>query len=324
MKHGLQASEVLRELAPGQAVSGEALAARLGVTRAAVWKQVAALREMGLPIEARTGAGYRLPWPTQLLDAARIQAEWGGAGSAPVQLYWELDSTQDELARHLSAAPDLTVVLAERQTLGRGRRGRAWCSPPGLGIYLSCLKRFSGSPAALSGLSIAVGVCVVQALTDVGVPGLQLKWPNDVVTAGGKLAGILIEVSGEYEGPCVARVGVGLNVRLPLDVRAGLDQPATDLATLCDGAPPDRNRLAARLIERLRAGLLRFEHEGLAPFAKDFARLDRLAGQPLTVYGPHGMQPGVGCGIDARGALRVEMGGRITAVHSGEVSVRAG
>mgnify|MGYP003606673441 CR=1 FL=1 len=274
MKHGLQASEVLRELAPGQAVSGEALAARLGVTRAAVWKQVAALREMGLPIEARTGAGYRLPWPMQLLDAARIQAEWGGAGSAPVQLYWELDSTQDELARHLSAAPDLTVVLAERQTLGRGRRGRAWCSPPGLGIYLSCLKRFSGSPAALSGLSIAVGV--------------------------------------------------GLNVRLPLDVRAGLDQPATDLATLCDGAPPDRNRLAARLIERLRAGLLRFEHEGLAPFAKDFARLDRLAGQPLTVYGPHGMQPGVGCGIDARGALRVEMGGRITAVHSGEVSVRAG
>ena len=120
MKHGLQASEVLRELAPGQAVSGEALAARLGVTRAAVWKQVAALREMGLPIEARTGAGYRLPWPTQLLDAARIQAEWGGTGSAPVQLYWELDSTQDELARHLSAAPDLTVVLAERQTLGRG------------------------------------------------------------------------------------------------------------------------------------------------------------------------------------------------------------
>ena len=162
MKHGLLASEVLRELAPGQAVSGEALAARLGVTRAAVWKQVAALREMGLPIEARTGAGYRLPWPTQLLDAARIQAEWGGTGSAPVA---GTDSTQDELARHLSAAPDLTVVLAERQTLGRGRRGRDWRSPPGLGICLSCLKRFSGSPAALSGLSIAVGVCVVQALT---------------------------------------------------------------------------------------------------------------------------------------------------------------
>ena len=193
-----------------------------------------------------------------------------------------------------------------------------------MGLCRACLKRFPERPAALSGLSIAVGVCVVQALTDVGVPGLQLKWPNDVVTADGKLAGILIEVSGEYEGPCVARVGVGLNVRLPLDARAGLDQPATDLATLCDGAPPDRNRLAARLIERLRAGLLRFEHEGLAPFAKDFARLDRLAGQPLTVYGPHGMQPGVGCGIDARGALRVEMGGRITAVHSGEVSVRAG
>lgn len=323
MKSGLQASEVLRALASGAAVSGEALAERLGVTRAAVWKQVRALRALGLPIEARTGTGYSLPWPVELLDGARITAELGAAaGVAPVHVHWALDSTQNELARGLPELPDLTVVLAEQQSLGRGRRGRDWCSPPGSGIWLSCLKHFAGGPATLSGLSVAVGVCVARALEDIGVAGLRLKWPNDVVAATGKLAGILIEIGGEYDGPSVARVGVGLNVRLPEAVRTGLAQPATDLAALCDGVPPDRNRLAARLVERLRAGLLRFAADGLAPFAEDYARLDALAGQPLVVRGPQGTWSGVGRGIDSSGALRVEAGGRITAVHSGEVSVR--
>ena len=285
------ARELLRQLATGNAVSGEALATQLGVTRAAVWKQIAALRAMGLPIEARSRAGYRMPWPMQLLHLPSIASKLGTAPDSPVHLYWELDSTQDELARLLPDAPDLTVVLAERQTLGRGRRNHGWLSPPGLGITLSCLKHFAGGPAVLSGLSIAMGVCVVQALASAGVPGLQLKWPNDVVADQGKLAGILIEVSGEYDGPSVV--------------------------------PPDRNELAARVIEHLRTGLLRFEQEGLAPFAQDFAHMDWLAGKPLSVRGPHGMQSGIGHGIDARGALRVEIDGLMTSVYSDTVSVRS-
>ena len=316
------ARELLRQLATGNAVSGEALATQLGVTRAAVWKQIAALRAMGLPIEARSRAGYRMPWPMQLLHLPSITSKLGTAPDSPVHLYWELDSTQDELTRRLAGSPALTVVLAERQTLGRGRRNHGWLSPPGLGITLSCLKHFAGGPAVLSGLSIAMGVCVVQALASAGVPGLQLKWPNDVVADQGKLAGILIEVSGEYDGPSVVRVGVGLNVRLSPAVLGQLDQPATDLATLCGGTPPDRNELAARVIEHLRTGLLRFEQEGLAPFAQDFAHMDWLAGKPLSVRGPHGMQSGIGHGIDARGALRVEIDGLMTSVYSDTVSVR--
>lgn len=317
------ARELLHQLAAGSAVSGETLATHLGVTRAAVWKQIAALRAMGLPIEARTRAGYRMPWPMQLLHIPSIVSKLGTAPDSPVHLHWELDSTQDELARLLPDAPDLTVVLAEHQTLGRGRRSHGWLSPPGLGITLSCLKYFVGGPAVLSGLSIAMGVCVVQALASAGVPGLQLKWPNDVVTDHGKLAGILIEVSGEYDGPSVVRVGVGLNVRLPPTVQGTLDQPVTDLATLCGGTPPDRNELAARVIERLRIGLLRFEQEGLAPFAQDFVHMDWLAGKPLTVRGPHGMHSGIGHGIDAHGALRAEIDGHITSVYSDKVSVRS-
>lgn len=316
----------MRVLAPGETISGAALAARLGVTRAAIWKQVATLRAAGLPIEASSGAGYRLLWPTQLLDRERIVAaiadDDSPAAAAPVELHWELDSTQDELARRLGELPDLAVVLAEQQTLGRGRRGRGWHSPPGMGIALSCLKRFGGSPAALSGLSIAMGVSVVQALASLGVPDLCIKWPNDVVARGGKLAGVLIEISGEYDGPCIARVGVGVNVRLPAAVAASLDQPATDLASLCGGEPPDRNRLAARLIGHLRRGLLDFERTGLKPFAEAFAPLDALADARLAVHGVQDIREGVGRGIDERGALRVQTERGVFALLSGEVSVR--
>lgn len=322
MKPGFSAQDLLRELASGSAVSGEALATRLGLTRAAIWKQMAALRALGLPIQARTGAGYSLPWPIELLDAGAITARLAPPG-APVHVHWQLDSTQGELARIAHQAPDLTAVLAETQSAGRGRRGRDWLCPPGMGVMLSILKRFSGGPAALSGLSVAMGVCAVQALQSlVPVEGLRLKWPNDLVIKGRKLAGILIEVDGEYDGPCTARVGLGLNLHLAPSVRQQLQQAATDLATSCGAALPARNLLAACLIDHLRAGLSRFEREGLAAFAEDFRRLDALAGQPLTLHGAQGEQRGIGRGIDARGALQVDIDGRLEAVFGDKISVR--
>ena len=327
MKPGLSAQGLLHRLAKGEAVSGEALAEQLGVTRAAIWKQIAALRALGLPIEARTGSGYRLPWAIGLLDAQAITTALSTASpglvQAPVQVHWELDSTQNELARITADVPDLTAVLAETQSAGRGRRGRGWQCPPGMGIMLSIVKRFESGPAALTGLSIAMGVCTVQAIQSIATaPDLQLKWPNDLVVGGEKLAGILIEVDGEYDGPCIARVGLGLNLRLTPELQAQLDQPAADLASQCGGLLPDRNQLAARLIEHLRAGLLRFGREGLAAFADGFARLDCLHGQPLTLHGAQGAQHGTGRGIDERGALRVEIKGALESVFSETVSVR--
>jgi len=313
---------LLKELAAGAPVSGSELAARLGVSRAALWKHVADLRASGLPVEARSGVGYCLPWPTALLDPDSIMQALGQPPHAPVSVYWKLDSTQNELLRHQDERPDLSVVLCERQTSGRGRRGRQWLAPPALNICLSCLKRFPGGPATLSGLSIAVGVCVVRALARLGIDGLRLKWPNDILADQGKLSGILIEVNGEAEGPTVARIGIGLNVRLPPQIQAALEQPAADVSMLCSGIAPDRNRIAAALIRALWDGLRCFEKQGLAPFREEFAALDFLYEKPLLVHAPGGVRQGVGLGIDDMGALRVDMDGTVTALYSGEVSVR--
>ena len=327
----MQAAELLAELAAGTPRSGVELAAAAGVTRAAVWKQIEALRARGVPIEAGGTGGYRLPWPVQLLDAGRIRTALPASVAGQLgalEVHWELDSTSSELQRRGAAAPDLSVVMAETQSAGRGRRGRAWLSPPGLNIYLSCVKRFDGGFAALSGLSLAVGVIVLRTLDTLDIAGAGLKWPNDVLAvasgaASGKLAGILVELSGEYQGPCAAVIGIGLNLRLTDALRAQAGQPACDLATLAGGTPPDRNRVAAALVAALADGLRQFEREGFAAFADDYARHDLLHGQPLRLSSAGGERDGIGAGVDNRGALLLRLpDGETQRIDSADVTVR--
>lgn len=321
----MQAQHLLALLAPGEPLSGERLAEQAGVTRAAIWKQIQALRSRGVPIEARGAAGYRLPWPLQMLDAKRIRAAVPAASRkrlGELEVHWELDSTSSELQRRGSDAADLSVVIAETQSAGRGRRGRTWLSPPGLNLYLSCLKRFDGGFAALSGLSLAVGVVLLRALESLGIDEAGLKWPNDVLARGGKLAGILVELSGEYQGPCAAVIGIGLNLRLTEALRDQAGQPTCDLATLAPGELPDRNRVAAALITALAEGLTQFEREGFAGFVDDYAARDLLKEVPLRVQGAQGTLEGVGAGVDERGALLVQAADGLHWIDSADVSVR--
>lgn len=321
----MQAQHLLALLAPGEPLSGERLAEQAGVTRAAIWKQIQALRSRGVPIEARGAAGYRLPWPLQMLDAKRIRAAVPAASRkrlGELEVHWELDSTSSELQRRGSDAADLSVVIAETQSAGRGRRGRTWLSPPGLNLYLSCLKRFDGGFAALSGLSLAVGVVLLRALESLGIDEAGLKWPNDVLARGGKLAGILVELSGEYQGPCAAVIGIGLNLRLTEALRDQAGQPTCDLATLAPGELPDRNRVAAALITALAEGLTQFEREGFAGFVDDYAARDLLKEVPLRVQGAQGTLEGLGAGVDERGALLVQAADGLHRIDSADVSVR--
>ncbi|MBE1159046.1 biotin--[acetyl-CoA-carboxylase] ligase [Dyella acidiphila] len=321
----MQPQQILAALAGGAALSGSRLAAEAGLTRAAIWKQIEALRHRGVPIESEGAAGYRLPWPIQMLDEAAIRAALPPVLAqrlGALDLYWEIDSTSSELQRRGFGAPDLSVVLAETQTAGRGRRGRSWLSPPGLNLYVSCLKRFDAGFAALSGLSLATGVIVLRALHAMGIAGARLKWPNDVLAAGGKLAGILVELSGEYQGPCAAIVGIGLNLRLTDALREQAGQPICDLASLAGGTPPDRNQMAAALIASLAEGLEQFEREGFVAFAADYAEYDALRDIPLRISGATGDFEGVGAGIDVRGALQVRTDAGLLSIDSADVTVR--
>lgn len=310
-------------LASGIPVPGPELARRLGVSRAAIWKQVEAWRNAGLEIES-AARGYRLARPLAALDMAQIRAALPASVRRRVgvlQNHWRIDSTSSELARHVDELTDLSCVFAEWQQAGRGRRGRQWLSPPAGNLQLSCLKRFANGYAALSGLSLAAGVAAARALDDCGVPGVGLKWPNDLVHDDAKLGGILIELGGEFMGPCHAIVGVGINVHLPAALRAALDRPCVDVAGLCK-QPPSRGVLAAALVARLVEALDAFDHSGFAAFADAWAGRDALAGRRIRVEGARGTFDGIAQGVDALGALQVSVAGALRSIDSAEVTVR--
>ncbi|HET9818693.1 MAG TPA: biotin--[acetyl-CoA-carboxylase] ligase [Rhodanobacteraceae bacterium] len=311
-------------LASGNLLSGPALAQRLGISRAAVWKQVDALRRAGLEIVS-DARGYRLARRLDLLDVAQIRAGLPAAlarGVGSIENHWRLDSTSSELARHVADLPDLSFVFADWQRAGRGRRGRQWLSPPASNLQFSCLKRFAGSFAALSGLSLAAGIAAAGALEDCGIGGVALKWPNDLVYHDAKLGGILVELGGEFMGPCHAIIGIGINVHLPEAVRLTLDRPCTDLTELCRGETPSRNQLAAALIARLMVQLEAFDRSGFAGCAQAWAQRDALAGRNVRVEAARGYFEGIADGVDARGALQVQTAAGPRSIDSGDVTVR--
>ena len=319
--------DLLERLCAGP-VSGDTLAREAGQTRAAVWKRIDALRAAGVEIDATPGRGYGLRQPLELLDVDRIRAGLPPAASealAGLEVAWTLDSTNSELLRRPTPARGAQVLFAERQTGGRGRRGKDWTSPLAAHLYLSVARQFGGGLARLGGLSLVAGVAAAEALRALGLAGVQVKWPNDLVVDGPdglrKLGGILVEGAGEHAGPVRAVVGIGLNVRMPRAAAAGIAQPWTDVATL--GAGAGRNAIAAALLERLLPALDEFDRDGLAPFLARYAALDALADAPVTVHGHAHDETGVACGLAEDGALRVRTaGGTERRVHAGEVSVR--
>lgn len=320
----LDEQDLLRQLMAGPA-SGDALARRHGVTRAAVWKRMQALREAGVAIEAEAGRGYALAQPLDLLDAGAIVAALaaGPAGMLScLEVAWSLDSTNSELLRREAPRQGVSALLAERQTAGRGRRGRRWASPLAANLYLSLSRRYAGGLARLGGLSLAAGVATVEALHSIGAIDAQLKWPNDLVVGPRKLGGLLVEGSGEPAGTASAVLGLGLNVRMPSAQAAAIDQPWIDLQALLP-APPPRNALAARLLDHLLPALALFDREGLAPFLPRYQRHDVLHGRAVELAHGDSLHRGIALGVAEDGALRIAIGGGERRFHSGEVSVRA-
>lgn len=314
---------LLAKLASGR-LSGDALARDAGLTRAAVWKRIQNLRAAGVDIEGRAGDGYRLAAPLDLLEAARIRAAISSdalAGLAALDVAWTLESTNTSLLARAAPEQGVAVLLAERQTSGRGRRGRQWTSPLGAHIYLSASRRFSGGLGQLAGLSLAVGVAVAEALRGCGFADVGLKWPNDLLARERKLGGLLIEGGGEMAGIARAVIGLGLNVHMPAAAAAAIDQPWVDLDTLA-GRAVSRDTVVAAVLSGLLPALDLFEAQGLAPFLSRYAALDVLCGRAVEVEEAGTRHHGIALGLAADGALRVQLGETVRLFHSGEVSVR--
>ncbi len=316
---------VLELLADGAFHSGESLGFTLGVSRAAVWKQLKKLETFGLELEVVKGRGYRLCGGLDLLDAKRIQAMLTPVARKLLGTVTILDqaaSTNIELLEQLKIGSGHgCVLLAEWQSAGRGRRGRSWVSTLGGGINLSLGWQFGGGVHLLEGLSLAVGVALARALAKFEVPDVRLKWPNDVWCRGRKLAGVLLELTGDLTDCCGVVIGIGLNMRLPKCSGAAIDQPWVDLEQVRPGI--GRNQLVAAVVDELLPMLQAYPHRGFCNWQQEWQQLDQFTGCEVQLHTSRQQWSGVACGVDETGALLLEVDGETQRFHSGEVSLRA-
>jgi BirA family biotin operon repressor/biotin-[acetyl-CoA-carboxylase] ligase len=324
--------QLLTLLADGAWHSGVRLGAALGLSRAAIWKQIRALRTTGLEIAADRRRGYRLNAPLQLLDAGAIRASLDPqVHSALTRLDVLLiaASTSECLAAIPAPAPGtLLACAAEYQTGGRGRRGRRWFSPLGRGLCLSVSWCYEVAPRDLGALGLVIGVAVAEALAALFPrASVQLKWPNDIVAHGGKLGGILVDVTGEAGGPLRVVIGIGMNVQaspgLVAEVGAdGGNLPPAALDALVADRNISRNQLAGQLLNALHRNLSEFASAGFAAFAPRWRARDYLLGQSVSISTGSQTISGIARGIADDGALLLDVGERLMPFFSGDVTLR--
>ncbi|MET0066575.1 MAG: biotin--[acetyl-CoA-carboxylase] ligase [Candidatus Thiodiazotropha sp.] len=316
---------LIEMMADGQFHSGSELGKRLGISRAAVWKKLKSVREhYNLDFDAVKGRGYRLKSPIELLDKSIISQylETMGMSVPPqVTIHHSLGSTNTWLmSGGRQGMPSGSVCLSEQQSAGKGRHGRYWVSPFGRNLYLSILFEFDLPPTRVAGLSLASAVGVMRMLRQIDCQGAGLKWPNDVLWQGKKLAGLLLEVAGEADGPSQVVVGVGLNTRLD-KYGDEIDQPWSDLSGIPGLRPCSRNELAALLIHHLTSVAHQYRDQGFAGFVDEWHSYDLLLGQPVMIQNARESIQGEHLGVEETGGIRLLVKGETLTFHAGEVSL---
>ncbi|WP_458378743.1 bifunctional biotin--[acetyl-CoA-carboxylase] ligase/biotin operon repressor BirA [Pseudomonas chlororaphis] len=311
---------LLELLKDGRFHSGQALGAALGISRSAVWKQLQQLEaDLGLSIHKVRGRGYQLAAPLMLLSPADIYEQSKDCPWA-VLAFDSVDSTNAEALRAVErGVPAPFLVLAERQTAGRGRRGRKWVSPFAENVYYSLVLRIDGGMRQLEGLSLVVGLAVMQTLREFGIAGAGLKWPNDVLVGRKKIAGILLELVGDPADVCHVVLGVGINVNMQKTDE--VDQQWTSMR-LESGKQVDRNQLAARLSMMLKAYLERHQAQGFSSIQEEWEQNHLWQGNAVSLIAGVNKIDGVVMGIDQQGALRLEVDGVEKVYSGGELSLR--
>lgn len=299
-------------LAEDRWLSGSSLAQQFDLSREAISKRIRKLREWGIGCETRSGLGYRLAQPLELLDPARIRA--GLARPCELILLDSTASTND-LASAQTTHPCL--CLAEHQSAGRGRRGRTWQSPYAQNLYLSLRWQLNHSPERLPSLSLALGITLAQRFQSLGIPA-RIKWPNDLYLNGLKFGGLLIEQRSEANGPCTLIVGLGVNIGMH---DADIDQAWTSLAL--QQHPISRNDLTIALANALMDELAHLSNQSLESRLQAFDRLDAFAGHQIRLDDGQRQWQGLSRGIDNWGRIQIETDDGLQAFSVGDVSLRA-
>lgn len=317
-------AEILKLLADGRFHSGTDLGRRLGVSRAAVNKGVRTLANLGLEIHSIPGRGYKLPEPVDPLDRTAILAELERRRTLPssLEVLETVDSTNRYLVERAPVLSSGTVCLSETQTHGRGRRGRGWLASPYRNLLLSIAWRFDTGPAMVAAFGLAAGLALLEALEEYGASGVGLKWPNDIVWRGRKLAGLLADVQGEAAGPALVVLGAGINCRVSEREARGIDQPWADLEEVM-GSAIDRSRLAALVIARLYGACQLFAVKGFGHFHETWEQRHVYHGQTVRLMTSAATVTGTVAGVDVGGALRlIDAQGEERLYHAGEISLR--
>ncbi|KGJ92165.1 bifunctional biotin--[acetyl-CoA-carboxylase] ligase/biotin operon repressor BirA [Thalassotalea sp. ND16A] len=317
--------ELIRRLADGHFISGQHLAEQLNVSRTAISKHIKVLNEMGLDIFSVQGKGYKLAESITLLDQQVIVNELNTLSlTNKVEVHSIIDSTNSYLMRRLpNNVTHGQTCVSEYQSAGRGRRGKEWVSPFASHLYLSMYWHLEQGMSAAMGISLVVGIAVSDVLQGEYGVDVQLKWPNDIYVNGLKLAGILVELEGQSVGPGNCVIGLGLNINMPKIGASKIDQPWTDLQLILN-QPIDRNLLTAKLIAQISKRLVQHHQFGLAPMLGDWQRQDYFYNKPVKLITGDKETRGICKGINASGALLLEIDGKQQPIYGGEVSLRGG
>lgn len=315
--------DVVKRLADGKFHSGEELGDWLGVSRAAVWKYLQKLEGLGIAISSIKGRGYAIPGGLDLLDAAQITSLLECSAPLTLEVLPVVDSTNSFLMRQAESSG--RACFAEFQTAGRGRRGRSWISPMASNLYCSLGWSFEGGAAAIEGLSLALGVGITRLLKKQGISGVELKWPNDILYEKKKLAGILIEMTGDPAGYCQVIIGVGLNISMHVDQANNIDQPWVALASIMNeqGVPYiSRNEWAAGLLTEMISILSSYQDLGFAHYREEWMSAAAYRGLNVELLNGQASISGVMQGVTETGALLLSTPEGERRFYGGEVSLR--
>jgi len=304
--------ELFRQ-SPDEFVSGEDICRALGVSRTAVWKQIGQLRELGYEVEAVRSRGYRLLSPPDRLLPAEVSGGLETRCIGREVIYFEQTDSTNLQARRLAdeGAVEGTVVIADTQTSGRGRLGRTWTSPPGVNLYLSIILRPTFPPQEATRMTFLSAIAVAEAIAAVGPFTPQLKWPNDVLLDGRKIAGLLNEMNAETERVHYMVLGVGVNLNMKAeDFPADLRTPATSLL-IAGGREVSRREFTRELLRQVDRLYTLYQREGFAPIRAAWEARCHMVGRMVEVDSPPRQFVGTVEGIDAEGALLVGLPGGI-------------